>query len=209
MSSKKLSSPVIYLTGVGPSLERKLRHLGILTIQDMLFHLPYRYIDRTQLIPIGSLVPGQEAYIQGKIELTQIKYGKRRSLLCRLDDGTGSLILRFFHFSKYQQSRLENGLYLRCWGQIRRGSNGLEMIHPEYQQIAYEDLAILEQTLTPVYPATEGLAQTRFRKLTDQALSILENNNNKIEELIPADLATDHSLPSLQSALIILHRPPY
>ena len=208
MSSNKLSSSVTHLVGVGPSLEKKLRNLGILTIQDMLFHLPYRYIDRTQLIPIGSLVPGQEAYIQGKIELTQIKYAKKRSLLCRLDDGTGSLILRFFHFSKYQQSRLENGSYLRCWGQIRRGSGGLEMIHPEYQQLAIEDLDILEKTLTPVYPATEGLAQTRFRKLTDQALSVLNNNNNTIEELIPEDLAKDHSLPSLKSALMILHRPP-
>ena len=208
MSSRKLSSPVTLLAGVGPGLERKLHNLGIQTIQDLLFHLPYRYIDRTFVTALGSLVPGKEAYIQGKIALTQIQYGKRRSLLCRLEDGTGSLILRFFHFSRYQQKRLENGTYLRCWGQVRRGARGLEMIHPEYQQIDPADMDKLELTLTPVYPATEGLAQIRFRKLTDQALAVLGNTDEILDELIPLSLIDDMSFPTLQEALRFLHRPP-
>ena len=208
MSSRKLSSPVTLLAGVGPGLEQKLHNLGIQTIQDLLFHLPYRYIDRTFVTALGSLVPGKEAYIQGIIALTQIQYGKRRSLLCRLEDGTGSLILRFFHFSRYQQKRLENGTYLRCWGQVRRGARGLEMIHPEYQQIDPADMDKLELTLTPVYPATEGLAQIRFRKLTDQALAVLGNTDEILDELIPLSLIDDMSFPTLQEALRFLHRPP-
>jgi ATP-dependent DNA helicase RecG len=179
-----------------------------LTIQDLLFHLPYRYIDRTRITPLGALIPGQEAYIQGKIELTQIQYGRRRSLLCRLDDGTGFLLLRFFHFSQYQHKRLKNGIYLRCWGQIRRGSKGLEMIHPEYYQIAMDELDIVDNTLTPVYSTTEGITQARFRKLGTEALSVLDASNDIIEELIPVEMLPGKSFPSLKQALTFLHRPP-
>lgn len=208
MSSDTLTSPITCLRGVGPGLQQKLSNLGIYTIQDLLFHLPYRYVDRTRLIAIGALIPGQDACIQGKVELTQIQYGRRRSLLCRLEDGTGSLILRFFHFSHYQQARMENGIYLRCWGQVRRGKSSLEIIHPEYQHIMPDELDKLEQTLTPVYPATEGLTQQRLRKLTDQAITILENSDEALEELVPAALLSGESFPSLKQALLFLHRPP-
>ena len=95
-----LSDPITSLTGIGPRLQEKLMRIGINRIQDLLFHLPYRYIDRTRLISLGELKAGEDAYFQGEIELTQIRYGKRRSLLCRISDGTGAAILRFFYFSK-------------------------------------------------------------------------------------------------------------
>ena len=101
-----LNDPITALAGVGPNLQQKLAKLGIQQVQDLLFHLPYRYIDRTRLTPIGALRPGHDAYIQGEIELTQIKYGRRRSLLCRISDGTGSIVLRSFYFSKQQQQGL-------------------------------------------------------------------------------------------------------
>ena len=182
--------------------------MGIKSIQDLLFHLPYRYIDRTHLTAIGSLLPGKDAYIQGKIEIAQIKFGKRRTLLCRIEDGTGSLTLRFFHFNKYQKDRLVAGKNIRCWGQVRSGNSGLEMIHPEYQQLDISELETLEQTLTPVYPATDGLAQIRLRKLTDQAILILKESKQGLEDLIPHHYINDLSFPSLQQALIFLHRPP-
>ncbi|MGK0297683.1 MAG: ATP-dependent DNA helicase RecG [Gammaproteobacteria bacterium] len=208
MLSKDINSPVTILTGVGPGLERRLHNLSIKSVQDLLFHLPYRYIDRTHLTAIGSLLPGKDAYIQGKIEIAQIKFGNRRTLLCRIEDGTGSLTLRFFHFNRYQQERLVADKNIRCWGQVRRGSNGLEMIHPEYQQIDTSELGTLEQTLTPVYPATDGLAQIRLRKLTDQAIIILKDSKQGLEDLIPLHYINDQSFPSLQQALIFLHRPP-
>jgi len=203
-----LTSAVTALSGVGPALQNRLHHLGIQTVQDLLLHLPYRYIDRTRVLPIASLVPGADAYIQGQVELAQIKYGKKRMLLCRISDGTGSLILRFFHFSQTQITAMQQGIWLRCWGQIRRGTHGLEMIHPEYQRVNENDLDKIEQTLTPVYPATEGLAQTRLRKLTDQALAVLARHPDMIEELMPDTILKNLQLPSLASALQFLHRPP-
>ena len=206
--SPRLTAPVTALPGVGPGLEKKLSQIGIKNIRDLLFHLPYRYIDRTSITPIGSLAPGQEYLVQGIIELTQVKYGKRRSLLCRISDGTGALTLRFFHFSQSQQSGLAKGNFLRCWGQVRSGPGSLEMIHPEYQRLSENELENLEQTLTPVYPATEGLAQARLRKLTGQALNTLTNNTNDLEELIPDNLIKPLQLPSLREALLLVHRPP-
>ncbi len=208
MTSSKLNSPVVRLLGVGPALEKKLNRIGINTIQDLLFHLPYRYIDRTKIIPIGSLIPGMDAYIQGKIELCQIRYGRRRSLLCAVSDGTGSIILRFFHFSRYQQAQLENGSFIRCWSQIRRGPKGMEMVHPEYQVVSEQGLSDLDQTLTPVYPLANGLTQQRLRKLTEQALAILKSKPQDLEELVPAELQFDQTVPTLLDAITYLHRPP-
>ena len=186
----KLNDPVTLLQGVGPALEQKLDKLGIRTIQDILFHLPYRYIDRTRLTPIGALQAGNQAYIQGEIELAQIKYGRRRSLLCKVSDGTGSVILRFFYFSKSQQQALQQGKLLRCYGQVRRGPGSLEIVHPEYRHISEENEPDLDEQLSPVYPATEGLQQNRLRQLTDQALIHLQNNKTDLIELLPESIKT-------------------
>ncbi len=208
MNTNKLGVPVIQLPGVGPALDKKLAGIGIHTISDLFFHLPYRYIDRTKILSIGSLIPAQDAYIQGKVELTQVTFGKRRSLLSNISDGTGTILLRFFHFSRYQQSQLKNGAFLRCWGQVRRGRKGLEMIHPEYHLIPENELETLEQTLTPVYPLTEGLTQFRIRKLTSQALTVLETSQEDLEELVPVEIQTDKTTPTLIDAIKYLHRPP-
>ncbi len=204
----RLNTPVSALTGVGPRITTRLENLGIYTVQDLLFHLPRRYMDRTRLHHIGALRVGQEVLVQGVIELTQVRYGKRLSLLCRISDGTGSLTLRFFHFSRSQQNKLERGAYIQCWGQVRRVGNKLEMIHPEYQSVDEENLGSVEQTLTPVYPATEGVSQARFRKLTEQAMDALDKDSSELVELVPEELLTDAKLPGLASALGYVHRPP-
>jgi len=204
-----LGEPVTSLSGVGIKLQLKLHILGIYTIQDLLFHLPYRYIDRTQLIPIDALHAGQEALTQGLVELTQVNYGKRRSLLCHVSDGTGTLILRFFHFSKAQQANLTKGSVIRCWGSLRRDTKSLEMIHPEYQHISPGQEAHVEQTLTPVYPTTEGLAQRRLRKLTEQALKRLDVKvDHQSLELLPEPIRSEFDLYDLVEAIEFVHRPP-
>lgn len=203
-----LSESVIALAGVGPRLEEKLAHIGISKIQDLLFHLPYRYIDRTHLSPLGSLRPGMNAYIQGEIELTQVRFGKRRSLLCRISDGTGSITLRFFYFSKSQEKGLQRGLLLRCYGQVRFGKGTFEMIHPEYRLInQYQDDELDEQ-LTAVYPSTEGLQQSRLRKLTEHALLTLDSDETNLLELLPETILLENKLPKLSDALKYVHRPP-
>ena len=203
----QLSTSVDKLSGVGTKIREKLERLGIYSIQDLLFHLPYRYIDRTQLLPMGSLVPGQDALTQGTVELTQVKFGKRRSLLCRISDGTGALTLRFFHFTQSQQSNLQKGTLIRCWGQVRRGQQTLEMAHPEYQRL-YNENEELEQTLTPVYSTTEGLGQAKLRRLTEQSLNILARDSKHLDELLPATLLKEYKLPNLGEALRYVHRPP-
>ena len=125
-----LTQPITELKGVGNKIAERLHKLGIKQIQDLLFHLPLRYQDRTQLLPMGSLISGKEGLVEGAIRLSQVTFGRRRTLLCYLDDDTGSIVLRFFHFSKVQQQQLSEGVRVRCFGEIRKGPSSLEMVHP-------------------------------------------------------------------------------
>ena len=97
--------------------------------------LPSRYEDRTQISEIGSVRHGMRAVVEGEIQLTEVAYRRRRQLLCRITDGTGSLTLRFFYFSGAQQANLARGTRIRCFGEVRRGPLGLEIVHPEYRRI--------------------------------------------------------------------------
>ena len=138
-SSSADSNSLLNLKGVGPKVAEKLLRLDIHNQQDLLFHLPLRYQDRSRIYPIGSLRPGEEKQIQGEIQLSDIKYGRQRMLLCRISDGTGFITLRFFHFSNAQKEHLKRGTRLLCYGEVRRGKSGLEMAHPEYQFINDKD----------------------------------------------------------------------
>ena len=202
-----LSDPIASLSGVGARLQEKLARIGVEKIRDLLFHLPYRYLDRTRLTPIGALRPGHEACIQGEIESTQVRHGRRRALLCRISDGSGALLLRFFYFSRAQQQALQKGAALRCYGQVRAGPSALEIVHPEYRRLKGADEA-LEAQLTPVYPATEGLGQARLRALTARALALLKADAAGLRELLPGPLLATLQLPALADALVYLHRPP-
>ena len=193
------------LHGVGPHLAARLQKLGIQWVQDLLFLLPLRYEDRTKIIPIGGLHPGQRAVVEGEIQLTEVVYRGRRNLLCRISDGTGSLTLRFFHFSKAQQDGLARCKRIRCFGETRPGTGGLQMIHPEYRLLGDTDLAT-DDTLTPIYPTTEGLQQGRLRKLGRQALGLVAADG--LEEWLPARILEAMKFPGLLAALTVLHQPP-
>ena len=200
--------PITVLKGVGPKVAARLARLDIHSVEDLLFHLPYRYEDRTRLTPMGALRPGQEAVVQGKVELTEIKFARRRMLLSRLSDGTGFITLRFFHFNARQQAALDRGVMLRCFGEVRRGALGLEMTHPEYEIIDPDKPVAIEQTLTPIYSTTEGLHQLSLRNLTEQALVRLRTNELTLTELIPPELLPFTQSPTLAAAIQFLHRPP-
>ncbi|MBK6597166.1 MAG: ATP-dependent DNA helicase RecG [Proteobacteria bacterium] len=199
------------LHGVGPALAEKLGKLGIERVQDLLFLLPARYEDRTHVEPIGALVPGRRAVVEGEIQLTEVTYRRRRQLLCKIADGSGFLTLRFFYFSTAQQNNLARGVRLRCFGEVRRGPMGLEIVHPEYRRVAAEPEA-LEEALTPIYPTTEGIPQGRLRALIMQALRELDRDG--VRDWLPSELlatenaADGEALPDLRTALEILHRPP-
>ena len=200
------SVPVTELKGVGTALALKLERLGVHSVQDLLLHLPLRYQDRTRVRPIGSLRPGDEAVIEGLVAASDIVQGRRRSLLCRLQDGSGILSLRFFHFSAAQKNSLSAGKRVRCFGEVRPGPGGLELVHPEYRVIAEGSSLAVDQCLTPVYPLTEGLTQSRIRALVDQALGWLEKG--VVEDLLPETLRQQWKLPELQQSIRYLHQPP-
>jgi ATP-dependent DNA helicase RecG len=198
--------PVTALKGVGDVLAQKLQKLGIGTIQDLLFLLPLRYEDRTRISPIGSLRLGDRAVIEGEVQLAEVAFRGRRQLLCRIHDGSGSLTLRFFYFSSAQQQALVRGARIRCYGEIRRGPSGFEIVHPEYRRVGADEVHAVEESLTPIYPLTEGLQQGRLRQLTTLALH--EVSNRTVQDWLPQSIVRDLELPSLEEALRYVHRPP-
>lgn len=198
-----LKQPVSALSGVGTQTVRRLEKLGIYLIQDLVFHLPHRYEDRTRIYPINSLVVGMSALICGKIEFAQIQAKGRRSLVCRINDGTGFISLKFFHFSALQLNALKPDTWISCFAEVRYGFSGLEMVHPEYSIIHSPEDFVTETRLTPVYPLTEGLSQAVLRKIIKQALSRAE----QLLEWIPEPILNKYNYPSLIEAIQILHAP--
>ncbi len=203
MTTIALDSPLTALRGVGPGLQEKLARLGLRTVADLLFHLPLRYQDRTRIHPIGTLRDGMEVMVQGEIEHAEVVFRRRRMLLVRVADGSGSILLRFFHFSEKQRRGLRPGLTIRCFGEARLIAGSPEMVHPEYRLDPTGDDEAVETCLTPVYPTTEGVGQTTLRRLAAQALAQVE----QVEELLPPELLPA-ARPALAEALRFLHRPP-
>jgi ATP-dependent DNA helicase RecG len=203
-----LASDLQDLRGVGPRLESSLQQLGINRVQDLLFHLPFRYEDRTRLHPIGALYPGASVLVEGEVEHSAIVRGRRAMLVVMLADGTGRITLRFFHFRAAQKQQLSRGTRVRCYGDVRAGFQGLEMIHPSYKRILTAADEAVSDRLTPVYPSVEGLGQATWIKLSDQALSRLQAAELELEELLPPELLGNLRLPSLGEALAFIHRPP-
>lgn len=196
--------PLSTLSGVGASQAGKLAKLGLETIQDLLLHLPLRYEDRTQLYRIGDLLPGLCVTVEGEVLRSDISFGRRRMMTCQITDGSGVLTLRFFNFNAAMKNSLSPGKHVIAYGEAKRGNTGPEIIHPEYR-VHGENIGVeLQESLTPVYPTTEGIRQATLRKLIDQALAMLDTS--VIAELLPIELS--RSLISLPEAIHTLHRPP-
>lgn len=196
-------TPITTLKGVGAKVAEKLTKIGLHTVQDVLFHLPSRYEDRTQVYEIEDCKPFTHVSIQGEVKTADIQYGKKRMFVVKVSDGTGTITLRFFHFGAVQRTMMTPGNEVRCFGEIRTGKWGLEMMHPEFALIG-EDDGETEDTLTPVYPTTEGVKQLTLRSLTDQALKLLEKG--ALSDLLPQGMYEGQVL--LADALKLVHRPP-
>jgi ATP-dependent DNA helicase RecG len=202
--NNQMTTPVTTLHGVGKQVADQLASLGIHTIEDVLFHLPLRYEDRTKIKPIADLKISENALIEGTIQTAQVKFGKRRTLVCTFSDGTGTVILRFFNFYSSQREQLKPGVQLRCFGEVRQGFQSLELMHPQYECINTSNSApLLEEHLTPIYPSKSGLNQSLFYSLIKQIFQ-----KHEIVDYIPETVRKQFNLLPLVEALQILHYPP-
>jgi len=200
---------VRFLKGVGPRVAEKLQKLGLQTQRDLLFHLPLRYEDRTVVTAIGALQAGNRSLIQAEVLQAATSFRRqgrsRRVLVAKLSDHSAVLTIRLFYFSARQQQMLEKGNWLRCYGEVRMAQGELEMVHPELEVIDIDNPPALTQTLTPVYPTTEGLHQLSIGKIVRQVVDNLEVN--EIAETLPRAWLDQHGFPDFKSAMLHLHSP--
>ena len=168
------AAPVTTLPGVGPALAQTLARLGLNRIQDLWFHLPLRYEDRTRITPIRELKTGETAQVEGIVEAVERGFRYRPQLRVAIgDDSRATLMLRFFHFNKSQADQLAPGVRILCYGEVRHGAHGFEMVHPQYTRVLGEGAAAIDDRLTPIYPTTEGLGQKRLGGVITRGLERL------------------------------------
>jgi ATP-dependent DNA helicase RecG len=202
-----LNQPVGILTGIGAQTANRMQKLGLCCIQDLIFHLPLRYEDRTRVYPIAALSPGMTALISGKVEFIDVSSRGRKSLICQISDGTGIIKLKFFHFSANQHNILKPGTMISCFAEVRYGNAGLEMVHPEYKVMVNPGQCLTETRLTPVYPLTEGLTQNVIRKAVKQALDLCMKEPELLIDWIPEPILKRYHYPGLADAIQTVHAP--
>jgi ATP-dependent DNA helicase RecG len=178
-----------------------LRKLGIQSIEDLLLHLPLRYVDETRVTPIRDLRLGEQAQVEGEIIHAEVQYKPRKALIARLQDPGGILTLRFLNFYPSQVATLKEGSRLRALGEVRNGFFGYEMVHPQCKPV--REGAAVKQTLTPVYPTTAGLSQPSLRKWIGRALETDHHG-----EILPASVYQGKAWPDFHQSLLQLHYPP-
>jgi len=199
-------APVSSMAGVGPALAAALARLGLERVRDLWFHLPLRYEDRTRITPFADLRAGERAQVLGVVEAVERGFRFRPQLKVALGDGARTLLLRFFHFNRAQAEQMQPGVRLLCYGEVRQGTQGLEMVHPQYRRLDAHAPPEVEAALSPVYPTTDGLGQQRLARVIAKGLALLPPAGQL--ELIPAALSARHGLTSLRDALMYVHRPP-
>ena len=183
------------------STVQKLEKLHIHNAWDLALHLPLRYEDETQITPIAAAPIGEMCQVEGEVVLQEVQFKPRKQLIALIRDNTGGLLnLRFIHFYPSQQQQLAKGQRVRALGEIKQGYYGAEMIHPK---IKSPEKSALAQTLTPVYPTTNGLTQPTLRKAIAAALQHLD-----LREILPESVLRQYNLPTLADSLRLLHNPP-
>ncbi|MCU7939337.1 MAG: ATP-dependent DNA helicase RecG [gamma proteobacterium symbiont of Bathyaustriella thionipta] len=222
-----LEQSIIVLKGVGEKMLERFAKRSLFTLNDLLFHLPVRYQDKTRVVPISTLRVGDSALVSGELIQCKTHTARRAVLTCEINDGSGVISLRFFHFNKQQASALtralEQGKWLKCFGDIKRGRQSLEITHPEYRIIDQHQPIQLDETLTPIYPTTEGLSQLALRNAIQQVLQRLKQQIQQqakvdeatvskehalVSDYLPLTIRQELQLPSLIDALLYLHSPP-
>lgn len=201
--SSPLSRPAQYIKGVGPTRAAQLVRLGLLTVEDVLYHRPYRYEDRSRLSKIGMLVPGQKQTTQGiVVALSERRYGTYQ-FYAALQDETGVLQAIWFG-QRYLRRVIRKGMRVLVYGKVDRMGT-VQMVVEEFEILTGDEEDTLHTgRIVPMHPATEGLSPRMLRTIVHQALrSYLED----VPELLPESLRRRHHLPTRPEALRTLHFP--
>ena len=202
-----MTHSLLELKGVGEKSLLKLKKIGIKTVEDLLFHLPIRYQDKTKITNIHNTEDGKKYLLQGVVEKANIAFYKRRMLVVRVSDKTGFVRLRFFYFNKSQIENFTIGSNVRCYGEIRVSNKVKEIVHPECQFFKKNNIPALEEYLTPIYPVTDGLHQNSLRRIIKQSLVLLKNKKISFPELLPKELLKKYKLIDINSAIFNIHNP--
>jgi ATP-dependent DNA helicase RecG len=189
------------LQGVGAAAATLLEKLHIFSTDDLLFHLPRDYEDRSTIIPMNQLVVGRSYLLEGEVRSVDFPPGKKKSLAALLQDDFGKVTLRFYHIYKGLTDRIKMGQQLRIFGEVRVGARGLELYHPEIQVIQ-QHTPLPKTQLTAIYPSTEGLTQPKLREYVRQAL---QHYSDDLAELLPSKYSNGYEL---KQALEYIHEPP-
>lgn len=196
-TSRKAGQPGPATAALSAS-ERRFLRLGLQSEQDFIVHLPLRYEDETRIQPIGSLRPGQSGQVEGEIVHSEVQFRPRRQLVAMIEDGSGRLALRWLNFYPSQQKQVERGKKVRVRGELRGGFAGVEMVHPRVTVAGGE----LPDSLTPVYPTTDGLSQPILRRAIDQALKQAD-----LTDTLPDEIRVQYRLMPFGEAIRTLHHP--
>ncbi len=202
-----LQRSVTDLKGVGSQLAAKLANLQIKTIQDVLFHLPTKYVDRTRIHSIATVRLNDTVVVEGSVTKVSVVPKPKRSLTVKITDGSGDITLKFFHFNMQQQAQFKQNVRVRCFGQIKAFRNGLQIIHPEYKVILDDAIVPVEEHLTPIYASCDGVSQNLLRNLVRQSLAIINPIAESLE-LLPVSVCRNLNFISWHETLQLLHAPP-
>ena len=187
------------IKGVGEKLSSTLSKLGIRTVEDLLFHFPVGYQDRTTLKKIAELEPNQDFVVQGVIEKVSQTFVPRKMLLVKVKDNTGHLYLRFFYYFPGLRNVFKEGTSLQVSGSSRLGRYGLETVHPEYEIV--KDNEFKPQILAK-YPLTKGITHQKLRKLISEAIELIKQDKIEVTDLLPT-----HNFSNLNKSIIDVHAP--
>ena len=187
------------IKGVGEKLSSTLSKLGIKTVEDLLFHFPIGYQDRTVLKKIAELEPNQDFVVQGVIEKVSQTFVPRKMLLVKIKDNTGHLYLRFFYYFPGLRNVFKEGTSIQVSGSSRLGRYGLETVHPEYEIVKNNEF---KPQILAKYPLTKGITHQKMRKLISEAIELIKEDKIEVTDLMPA-----HNFSNLNESIINVHAP--
>ena len=196
-----ISLPISSIKGVGEKLSRSLTKLGIRNLEDLLFHFPIDYLDRTKLQQIADLTPEKDFVIRGEIEKVSQTFVPRKMLLVRVKDNSGHIFLRFFYYFPSLRNIFKEGANIQVAGKSRLGRYGLETIHPDYEILNNEDFI---PKILPKYRLTKGITQQKIRKIISETCQLLRDKKIEIDDYI-----SNPNFETLNNAVVEIHQPDH